>query len=48
MDIYQSLNSIITHVVEFCDINNNIEIIIELEKRKEKKINNSLNIVQDA
>ena len=37
MDIYQSLNSIITHVIEFCDINNNIEVIIELEKTQRKE-----------
>ena len=36
--ILKSLNSIITHVIEFCDITKNIEIIIGLEKkfRKEK------------
>ena len=36
--ILKSLNSIITHVIEFCDITKNIEIIIDLEKkfRKEK------------
>ena len=36
--ILKSLNSIITHVIEFCNITKNIEIIIGLEKkfRKEK------------
>ena len=36
MDIYKSLNSIITHVIEYCDITNNIEIIIELEQKYRK------------
>ena len=38
MDIWKSLNSIITHIIEYCDITKNIEIIIDLEKkfRKEK------------
>jgi hypothetical protein len=38
MTILKSLNSIITHVIEYCDITKNIEIIIGLEKkfRKEK------------
>ena len=38
MTILKSLNSIITHVIEYCDITGNIEIIIDLEKkfRKEK------------
>ena len=37
MDILKSLNSIITHVIEFCDINNNIEIIINLENKQRKE-----------
>ena len=37
MDILKSLNSIITHVIEYCDINNNIEIIINLEKKQRKE-----------
>ena len=38
MIIWKSLNSIITHIIEYCDITKNIEIIIDLEKkfRKEK------------
>ena len=36
--ILKSLNSIITHIIEFCNITKNIEIIIDLEKnyRKDK------------
>ena len=36
MIILKSLNSIITHVIEYCDINKNIEIIIDLEKKFRK------------
>ena len=38
MIIWRSLNSIISHIIEYCDITKNISIIIELEQkyRKEK------------
>ena len=38
MVIWKSLNSIISHIIEFCDVTKNILIIIELEQkfRKEK------------
>ena len=35
--ILKSLNSIITHVIEYCDITKNIEIIIDLEKKYRKE-----------
>ena len=34
--ILKSLNSIITHIIEYCDITKNIQIIIDLEKKFRK------------